>query len=51
MFTEEIKKVTNENIKKAELKRQEFLDFFDNNGIKYAANNLSKPYLNELSPG
>ena len=36
---------------KAELKRKEYFKFFDNNGIRYASNNLSKPYLNKLSPG
>ena len=40
-----------EEIKKASLKRKKTYTFFDKNNVKYAAKNLSKPYINQLSPG
>ncbi|MDD1746113.1 MAG: radical SAM protein [Candidatus Methanoperedens sp.] len=33
------------------IKRRQFLDFFTKQNIQYASNNLSKPYLGNLSPG
>ena len=42
------KEIPKKELKKAILKR---IKFFNYDGIKYASNNFSKPYLNSLSPG
>ena len=46
-----IKKLSEKEIEKANLKRKQYFKFFNENNIKYASDNLSKPYLNNLSPG
>ncbi len=46
-----IKKISSDQIKNATAIRKQFFEFFKYNGIKFALNNLSKPYLNDISPG
>jgi len=45
------KTVSKGEIIKANTKRKKFFDFFNKNNVKYACDNLSKPYINKLSPG
>ena len=51
MFTDEMKKLSDADAAIASEAREKFYRFFDENGVKYASNNLSKPYLHDLSPG
>lgn len=39
------------NLREANLKKREYLAFFDKADMKYALGNLSKPYIGSLSPG
>ncbi len=48
---ERIKKISSSEIKKSTVIREQFFEFFKNNGIQFALNNPSKPYLNDISPG